>query len=166
MFNEEDLRDYDTNLKVNPPLRRMEDMLAVKNAIINGEAAAIASHHIPQNYDNKVCEFEYAKNGMIGLETLFGTVGKYLPTDEGDNKEWTIEKLISLLTVSPRKIFHLPVPEITVGSIASLTLFNPATEYIFEENMIASKCRNTPFVGKQLKGKIIGIINGNKTYFN
>lgn len=163
VFCDEDLADYDTNLKVNPPLRTKEDMMAVRRAILNGEADAIASHHIPQNYDNKVCEFEYAKNGMIGLETLFGAIGKCLPTNES---AWTIEKIITLLSVAPRNIFRLPVPEIKEGATASLTLFNPATEYIFDEQMIASKSKNTPFIGMPLKGKVIGIINGNKTYFN
>ncbi len=163
VFCDEDLADYDTNLKVNPPLRTREDMMAVRLAILQGEADAIASHHIPQNYDSKVCEFEYAKNGMIGLETLFGVIGNCLPLNEAD---WTIEKIISLLSVAPRNIFRLPVPEIKEGAAASLTLFNPATEYIFDEKMIASKSKNTPFIGMPLKGKVIGIINGNKTYFN
>jgi dihydroorotase len=168
VFCDEDLTGYDTNLKVNPPLRTREDRLAVQTAILQGEADAIASHHIPHNYDAKICEFEYAKNGMIGLETLFGVIGQYLnqhATGNGNSK-WTIEKLITLLSVAPRKIFNMPVPEIKEGVTATLTLFNPATEFIFDETMIASRCKNTPFVGKTLKGKVIGIINGNKTYFN
>ena len=163
IFCDEDLSDYDTNLKVNPPLRIREDMLAVRNAIILGEADAIASHHIPQNYDSKVCEFEYAKNGMIGLETLFGAIGNCLAINENG---WTLEKLITLLTVKPRKIFNLPLPEIKEGAAASLTLFTPATEYIFDATMIASKSKNTPFIGRPLKGKVIGIVNGNKTHVN
>ena len=167
IFCDEDLTGYDTNLKVNPPLRTREDMLAIKNAILDGTADAIASHHIPQNYDNKVCEFEYAKNGMIGLETLFGALVQCLqPAKELPENSFTIEKLISLLSVAPRKIFNLPIPELKEGALAMLTLFNPATEYIFEEKMIASKSKNTPFTGKKLKGKVLGIINGNKTYFN
>jgi len=165
IFCDEDLEQYDTNLKVNPPLRTRMDMEAVKNAILDGTADAIASHHIPQNYDNKVCEFEYAKNGMIGLETLFGVLIKYLPLGTNSN-EWTIEKLITLLTVAPRKIFDMTLPQIKEGEIASLTLFDTTSEFIFEERMVASKSKNTPFIGKQLTGKVIGIINGNKTYFN
>jgi dihydroorotase len=163
VFCDEDLANYDTNLKVNPPLRLREDMLAVRNAILQGDADAIASHHIPQNYDSKVCEFEYAKNGMIGLETLFGAVGNCLPVNENG---WTLEKLITLLSVHPRTIFNLPVPDIKEGAAASLTVFNPLAEYIFEEKMIASKSTNTPFIGQPLKGKVVGIINGNKTHFN
>ena len=167
IFCDEDLTDYNTNLKVNPPIRYREDMLAVRNAIINGTADAIASHHFPQNYDNKVCEFEYAEYGMIGLESLFGAIVRCIQTENNtaENKG-TIEKLITLLSVAPRKIFNLSVPEFKEGVPAILTLFNPETEYFFEEKMIASKSKNTPFLGIQLKGKIIGIINGNKSHFN
>jgi dihydroorotase len=163
IFCDEDLTEYDTNLKVNPPLRTREDMLAVRTAILDGMADAIASHHIPQNYDSKVCEFEYAKNGMIGLETLFGALGNCLPANENG---WTLEKLITLLSIAPRNIFNLPVPEIKEGVSALLTLFNPSATYTFDETMIASKSKNTPFVGRPLTGKVIGIVNGNKTYFN
>lgn len=163
IFCDEDLTSYDTNLKVNPPLRTREDMMAVRSAILNGAADAIASHHIPQNYDGKICEFEYAKYGMIGLETLFGALGQCLPANENG---WSVEKLITLLTIAPRNIFNLPIPEIKEGASASLTLFNPAANFIFDETMIASKCTNTPFTGRHLTGKVIGIVNGNKTYFN
>ena len=167
IFCDEDLANYDTNLKVNPPLRSKEDMMAVRMAIIDGSADAIASHHNPQNYDNKVCEFEYAKNGMIGLETLFGAIGQCIHADKSmPENNFTIEKLVTLLSVAPRKIFNLPIPELKEVSAAMLTLFNPDTEFVFDEKMIASKSKNTPFIGMPLKGKIIGIVNGNKTHFN
>lgn len=159
-FCDEDLKNYDTNLKVNPPLRTRDDMMAVRLAILQGDTDAIASHHIPQNADAKVCEFEYAKNGMIGLETLFGVVWSMC------NNKTAIEKLVEKLSVAPRKIFNIPIPEIKKGVKATLTLFAPAAEFIFTEKMIASKSKNTPFIEKPLKGKVIGIINGDKTYFN
>ena len=166
-FSDEDLWEYDTNLKVNPPLRTREDMMAVREAIINNEVGAVATHHIPQDHDSKACEFEYAKNGMIGLETLFGVLAQWLPEQatKADNG-WSIEKLITLLTIAPRKIFNLPVPQLKEGEPAVLTLFNPEAEFIFDEKMIASRSKNTPFIGKQLKGKVIGIINGDRNYFN
>ena len=174
IFCDEDLQEYDTNLKVNPPLRTREDMLAVRAAILHGEADAIASHHIPQNYDSKVCEFEYAKYGMIGLETLFGVIWPMVSVGSAqDLGEWAtgnnqsaIELLVEKLSIAPRKIFGLDLPEIKEGVTATLTLFNPTAEFIFDEKMIASKSKNTPFVGMQLKGKVIGIINDNNIYLN
>lgn len=159
-FSDEDLGDYDTNLKVNLPLRTTADRKALLQGLINGTIDCIASHHIPQNYDSKVCEFEYAKEGMIGLESLFGVVWCVL-----DNK-WPIHDLIDCLSISPRKIFGVPVPEIKEGAAAKLTLFNPGAGYIFEETNIRSKSKNSAFTGRQLKGKVIGIINGDKIHLN
>ena len=159
-FTDEDLRTYDTNLKVNPPLRDKENKTALLKALLDGTIDCIASHHIPHNYDNKVCEFEYAKNGMIGLESLFGVMWGVV------SGEWGVGEMVERLSVSPRKIFGLPVPVIEEGAAASLTLFNPDTEFVFDETMIASKSKNSAFVGKQLKGKVVGIINGTKAYFN
>ncbi|MEO6230910.1 MAG: dihydroorotase [Ferruginibacter sp.] len=159
-FSDEDLQEYDTNLKVNPPLRTTTDRSALQAALLDGTIDCIASHHIPQHYDNKVCEFEYAKNGMIGLETLFGIIWPIV------KDSWEIEKLISLLTIAPRTIFNIVIPEIKEGSTASLTLFNPNAEYVFEEKDIRSKSKNSAFIDKKLTGKVIGIINGNKVYLN
>lgn len=157
-FCDEDLQQYDTNLKVNPPLRTKADRQALIQGLLDGTIDCIASHHIPQNYDNKVCEFEYAKNGMIGLESLFGAVWATV------SKDLSIGELVEKLTVKPRSVFGLSVPEIKEGAAATLTLFNPAVDYIFEEANIKSKSKNAAFVGKPLKGKVVGIINGNKTF--
>ncbi|MFT3678847.1 MAG: dihydroorotase [Ferruginibacter sp.] len=159
-FTDEDLVTYDTNLKVNPPLRTHTDKEALIRALIDGTVDCIASHHIPQNYDNKVCEFEYAKPGMIGLETLFSVVRTVV------YNQLPIEQLVEKLTITPRELFNLAVPEIKEGAAASLTLFNPDEEYIFEESMIRSKSKNSAFTGRKLKGKVTGIINGNKTLLN
>lgn len=159
-FTDEDLKGYDTNLKVNPPVRTSSDREALINNLIDGSIDCIASHHIPQNFDSKVCEFEYAKAGMITLEALFGAAWQVT------NKKWQIEKLIDTLSVSPRNLFGLPVPVIAENATANLTLFNPEQEYQFDESMIQSKSRNSAFIGKQLKGKVIGIVNGENTALN
>jgi dihydroorotase len=159
-FCDEDLQQYDTNLKVNPPVRTKEDRLTLVEGLLDGTIDFIASHHNPQNYDGKVCEFEYAKNGMIGLESLFGAVWSIV------NGEWSIGDLVERLSVSPRKTFGLAVPEIKEGAAATLTLFNPGNQYFFTENDIKSKSKNSAFIGRQLKGKVIGIINGGKIYLN
>jgi dihydroorotase len=159
-FSDEDLQQYDTNLKVNPPIRIKQDRDALLNALLDGTVDCIASHHIPQHTDSKICEFEYAKPGMIGLETMFGVVWSLV------NSQWSIEALIEKLTIAPRKIFGINIPEIKEGAIACLTIFNPATSYTFDETMIQSKSKNSAFIGKQLKGKVLGIINKNQLVLN
>jgi dihydroorotase len=156
-FCDEDLMDYNTNLKVNPPLRTQHDMLAVREAIAEGVINCIASHHTPLHTDEKNCEFEYAKFGMIGLENEFSVLN-------GLSKN--IDTLITQLTTNPRNIFGLPIPKIAEGEMACLTIFDPTIEYTFEQSNIKSTSTNNPFLGKKLTGKVLGIINNNKTIFN
>jgi len=156
-FCDEDLQGYDTNLKLNPPLRTKEDMLAMRKALLDGNIDCIASHHLPQHWDNKVCEFEYAKPGMIALETMFAVLMSCgLPAQD----------FVQMQTIHVRTIFGLPIPEIKEGETASLTLFIPDAEFIFEEKMIQSKSKNSPFIGKQFRGKVIGIINKSNIHLN
>ena len=155
-FNDEDLSSYDTNLKVNPPLRSRKDMEAVQAAVKDGTIDCIASHHMPEHWDDKTCEFEYAKSGMIGLETLFGAV------NDGEH----LDTLVQQLSENPRRIFGIKKPELKSGSRACLTLFNPTEHYVFEEGMIKSMSKNTPFIGKSLIGKVYGIINDSKVTLN
>jgi dihydroorotase len=159
-FTDTDIQQYDTNLKVTPPLRNETDRQALINAVADGTVDCIASHHFPQNWDSKTCEFEYAKEGMIGLESLFGVLGPMV------NAEWSIAALVEMLTINPRKIFGIDLPEIKEGAAACLTLFNADEEYVFDEKMIKSKSKNSPFIGKKLKGKVIGIINKGKVELN
>ena len=154
-FCENDLLEYDTNLKVNPPLRTKEDRKALQKGIKNGTVDFIASHHQPQDWDNKVCEFEYAKNGMEDLESVFGVAGLC---------GIAAEDFVKMQTEKIRSIFNIPIPAISKGEKANLTLFVPGEEYVFEEKDIFSKCRNNAFIGKTLKGSVIGIINGDKVF--
>lgn len=154
-FNDEDLKSYDTNLKVNPPLRKKEDVFALREGIKNGVIDFIASHHQPQHWDDKTCEFEYAKHGMIGLESVFGVAGICGITSND---------FIKMQTENTREIFGIELPQIKAGTKANLTLYDPDAGYIFEERNIYSKSRNSPYVGKTLKGKSFGIINGDKLF--
>jgi dihydroorotase len=158
-FTDEDLRGYDSNLKLNPPLRSEKDRQAIIKEVQNGTIDCFASHHLPQDWDSKTCEFEYAQNGMIGLETLFAVACTVLSADK-------IELIVKMLTENNRNIFGLRIPQIKEGEKACLTLFNPTTEFIVDETMIKSKSKNSAFVGKKLKGKVIGIVNGNKIELN
>lgn len=156
-FYDEDVKNYDTNLKVNPPLRTKADMLALRDGIRNGLIDFIASHHQPQHWDDKTCEFEYAKYGMIGLESVFGVAGACGISSD---------VFIAMQTKNVREIFNIELPQLKTGAKANLTLFDPEVEYVFEEKHIYSKCRNSPFIGKKLKGKTFGIINGDKLFLN
>lgn len=157
LFCDEDLQGYDSNLKLNPPVRSKNDKDAIKKALLDGTIDCIASHHLPQHNDNKNCEFEFAKPGMISLQTMFAAVNSIgLP----------VHDFVKMQTVNARNIFGLTVPEISEGQPASLTLFNPGYEYIFNEEMIQSKSKNTAFIGKKLTGKVIGIINKSKIQLN
>jgi dihydroorotase len=156
-FCDEDLQGYDTNLKLNPPLRTKADMEAIQKALLDGTIDCIASHHLPQHWDNKTCEFEYAKPGMISLETMFASAMI---------SGLSVEDFVQMQTINVRNIFGLPIPELKEGEIACLTLFTPAEEFTFEEGMIQSKSKNSPFIGKKLKGKVVGIINKLNIYLN
>jgi len=158
-FSDEDLMDYDTNLKVNPPLRSKEDRLALREGIVNGTIDCIASHHLPQNWDNKTCEFEYAKAGMIGLETAFAVVNSVLP-------ELSNNQLVKIFSTTARTIFNLPAIIIEEGADAELTLFSRNCTTILTKENIKSKSHNSPFVQKELKGKVIGTITKGNIYLN
>lgn len=151
-FCDEDLENYDCNLKVNPPLRTKEDRLALREAFKIGLIDTIASHHFPQHWDDKTCEFEYAKLGMVGLETIF-SVSLQFSNSLGD--------LINMLTIKNREIFKLPLPKIEVGSKACLTLFDPSKTYSFLKENIVSKSKNSAFINYNLMGEVIGVVNKN-----
>jgi dihydroorotase len=156
-FCDEDLMDYDTNLKVNPPLRTKKDRDALREGIKNGMIDFIASHHQPQDWDHKVCEFQYAKNGMETLESIFGAAGA---------SGVSAETFVTMQTENIHSVFNLPVSTIAEGEKANLTLFVPNVEYVFEEKDILSKSRNNAFVNQKLKGKVIGIINKDQLFLN
>lgn len=158
-FNDNDIVNYDTNLKVNPPIRTKEDQLAIQEAIRSGLVDCIATHHLPHEYDSKVLEFEYAKYGMIGLETAYAVLNTVLPGVP--QQDW-----VKLLSSQPRNLFNQAIPGIQKGAMATLTLFNPAITWTVTEKDIRSKSKNTPFIGKQLTGKVVGIINKGQIVLN
>lgn len=151
-FCDEDLQDYDTNLKVNPPLRSRADMLALREAVLDGVVDCIASHHLPQDWDNKTCEFEYAKNGMTGLETSFAVINHLLP-------ELSNDRLVKLFSLNARNIFNLKVTNIEEGADADMTLFSKEDFSFFTKQQLQTKSPNTPFLERKLTGKVVGIIH-------
>jgi dihydroorotase len=158
-FCDEDMMNYDTNLKVNPPLRSRKDMMALREAVKDGLVDCIASHHNPQNWDAKTCEFEYAKNGMIGLQTTYAALQTVLP-------ELSANDLTAILSANARKIFGLDDATIKEGNKAELTLFNPKENTVLTKENNKSKSANSPFIDKILKGKVLGIFSKGNLILN
>jgi dihydroorotase len=158
-FCDEDLMEYDTNLKVYPPLRTKTDRAALRKSVIDGTVDCIATHHMPHEYDSKIVEFEFAQFGITGLETSYPIVNMVLP-------ELSTDKITALFSTNARNIFGLPAQRIATGELCCITLFHPAMQWQLREENIRSRSKNTPFKDKPLTGKVIGIINGEKVFLN
>ena len=154
-YCDEDMVNYDTNLKVTPPLRNRTDMMALRAALEDGVVDCITSHHLPQNWDNKTCEFEYAANGMIGLQTSFNVVNQLL-------HNLSPSKLADLMGNNARKLFNLPNNNIEVGSIADFTLFTKEGTATFTKEINKSKSANSAFFNVPLAGKVVGVYTKGK----
>lgn len=150
-FCDEDLQEYDTNLKVSPPLRTRDDMMALREGAKSGLIDCIASHHIPQNWDSKTCEFEYAKNGMTGLQTAYAVVNTTVPG-------LTTNRIAELFSQNARNIFNLPLATINEGAVAELTLFATTESFTLQKDDIKSRSYNSPFIQVQLTGKVDAVI--------
>jgi len=148
-FTEDDLMDFDTNFKVNPPLRTQKDVAALWAGLADGTIDTIVSDHNPQDDESKNLEFDMADFGIIGLETLFGVANTY-------NVGLSLEDLIDKITIQPRKILRLALPQIAEGAKANLTVFEPEKEWTY--STIISNSKNTPFLGKTFKGKALVVI--------
>jgi dihydroorotase len=143
-----------------PPLRTAKEREALKTAVLNGSVDCITTRHEPHEYDSKICEFEYAKAGMIGLETCYGVMGAVF------GEQLPVERWVELISINPRKVLGLNVPTVKEGEPANVTIFDPQATYTFTEDAIRSKSKNSAFTGRELKGKVIGIINNNQLKLN
>lgn len=151
-FCDEDLEEYNSNLKLNPPLRTRDDREALRQAFKDGGIDCLASHHLPQHWDDKTCEFEYAKYGSTSLETVFGVANQFAKN---------LEELVHKLVITPRQIFNLPLPVFEEGSLACLSFFDPEMSYTWPGTG-ASLGSNDAFAQKTLKGKVYGIFSNNQ----
>jgi dihydroorotase len=158
VLTEDLLETYNSNYKMNPPLRQISDINAIINGIKDDTIDCIASDHAPHALHEKHVELEIAPHGIIGLETSFGLSMTYL-VHAG---HISLNKLIEKMSVNPRKILQLPEIRFEAGEIANLTIFNPDEEWIVDKTKFKSKSTNTPFNGFILKGKQKFIVNANK----
>jgi len=158
-FTEEDLKDYDTLLKVFPPLRTKQDQKALLAAVESGVVDCISAHHMPQDWDGKTIEFENAKAGIACIETSFATIHHLLP-------KLTEQRLSELFSINARSLFGLATATIEEGNTAELTIFsNKETTQLSKLNS-KSKSANSPFWNIPLTGKIIGTLSKNVLHIN
>lgn len=158
-LNESALTGFDTNYKVEPPLRTKRDAQALCNAVANGVIDVIVSDHLPQDVESKELEFDLAEPGMINLQTAFSCALEAM-------QEKNVVSLIKALTDNPRAILGLEKPLIAEEQKANLTLFSLVEETKLTEKNNKSKSRNSPFTNVAMKGRVVGIINGSKSFFN
>jgi dihydroorotase len=156
LLNDSTLVEFDTNLKVTPPLRDKNEVENLKRAVINDAIDVIVSDHCPEEIENKDVEFDHAAFGIIALETAYATANTAL---HGKIEQ---EKLIEKLSTNPRKILGLAIPVLKVGEKANITLFNPDIKWEFTQKHIVSKSKNTPFINYNFTGKAVAVINNGK----
>jgi dihydroorotase len=154
-LTDEAVRGFDTNTKMNPPLRTREDVEALKLGLCDGTIDAIASDHAPHSVDEKQVEFINAPFGIIGLETAVALAITELVA--ANILTWS--QLVEKVSVNPRRILQLPVPKIQPQEKANLTLVDPEQEWVVDVSKFKSKSKNSPFHGKRLTGRAVGIVN-------
>lgn len=156
---DENIGDYDTNCKMNPPLRSPSDREAILVALADGTIDAIATDHAPHASHEKQMEFERAPFGVIGLETALGLAISEL---HGKHKV-PLGRIVELFTTGPARVLNLRGRgSLTVGSHADVTIFDPRKRWTFDAERSLSKARNTPFHRWQLTGKVIATIVGGR----
>ncbi|NOZ64393.1 MAG: dihydroorotase [Caldiserica bacterium] len=146
--------NFDTNTKVNPPLRSEEDRQALLKGLKEGVIDAISTDHAPHLSTEKEYDFLEAPFGMIGLEISFSA----LFTQLVETGNISALEMVKAMSFTPAKIFHLPGGELSPGKLASLSIFNPKVEWLVSKDELESLSYNTPFLGNRLKGKFEWVI--------
>jgi dihydroorotase len=162
-FTDENLKTYNTDLKVAPPIRSQEDRKVLIKAVKDGIFDCIATDHAPHTIEEKEGTFDLAPFGMIGLESCFGVVNQVMVIQN----KMDILKLIQMLTVNPRKIMNFETDLFAKGINAELTIIDPTEEWIFSKTDIYSRSVNSPYIGKSLNGRVkYTIVKGYITNFS
>ena len=157
-LTEDVVEGYDTNAKMNPPLRSAEDVHAVQQAVRDGTIDVIATDHAPHHYDEKEREFADAPNGIVGLETALAV-----------NVTWLVATgilgvatLVERMSCAPARVFHLPGGTLRPGAIADVTVFDPTARWTVDPKAFKSKGRNTPYAGRELTGRVRATVVGGR----
>jgi dihydroorotase len=155
------VRSFNTNTKVNPPLRSEADRVAVVEGLVDGTIDVIASDHAPHNIIDKAVEFTYAASGMVGLETLLAlSLGLF------EKKSLTLKQVIEKLTINPARLIKNSGGTLGRGADADVVVFDPGAEWVVDPDAFFSKGRNTPFAGWTVRGRVKYTFVGGKLVFN
>ena len=155
LLDDSQLSNFDTNYKVNPPLRGPKTIKALINGLKDGTIDVLVSDHRPEDEEGKKLEFDLAAFGMLGIQDMASMLQEI-------SKQVDIDVLIEKITYEPRRLLGLEMPAIRKGQRAALTLFDPSKKWFFDENSNQSKSRNSPNFGKELTGKAVAIFNNGK----
>jgi len=153
---------YDTNAKMNPPLRAEADVVALREAVKDGTIDVIATDHAPHHYDEKEREFADAPNGIIGLETAVAVCITHLV----ETGVLDFPTLVDRMSCSPARLFNLPGGTLRRGAEADITVIDPAAHWVVDPAKMLSKGRNTPYVGMTLSGRATCTVVGGRVVHN
>lgn len=155
-LTDEAVGTYDTSTKVNPPLRTADDVAAVKAGLKDGTIDVIATDHAPHTIEEKDVEYNYAPFGMVGLETAVGLAMSELV----ETGILTVPQLIEKMSVNPARILKLDRGTLSIGALADVTVIDPEMSEVVKKEELASKGKNTPFAGRELKGIPVATVVG------
>jgi dihydroorotase len=161
LTDEEIGKRFNTNLRVNPPLRSAKDRAAVIEGLVDGTIDCIASDHAPHSEEEKDCEFDKAPSGMIGLETTLGLIKTYI-IDKG-YLSWA--DAIRKMTVNPARILNLPGGSLATGAPADITIIDPEKQWTVKGDRFLSRSKNSAFIGFKLSGRVFKTILGGRIVF-
>jgi len=148
-LTEESVRGYNTNAKMNPPLRTAKDVEALRDGVKDGTIDLIATDHAPHHYDEKEREFADAPNGIVGLETALAVI----VTNLVETGHLTFSDLVDRMVCTPARIFNLPGGSLKRGAVADVTVFDPKSRWKVDASQFVSKGRNSPYDGMPLVGR-------------
>lgn len=160
-LTEAEVEGFNTNAKMNPPLRTAEDVEALQQAVKDGTIDILATDHAPHHYDEKERAYPDAPNGIVGLETALGVNVRWL-VEPGII---TLATLVERMSCAPARVFKLPGGTLTNGGVADVTVFDPAVQWTVDPAAFKSLGRNTPYAGRTLTGRVNATIVGGRLVF-
>jgi dihydroorotase len=159
-LTDEAVGNYDTNTKVAPPLREMQDVVALCEGLADGTVDCLATDHAPHSVEEKEVEYDLAEFGMVGLETAFPLYYQLSLT-----KGISLSRIISAMTIKPAEVIGLGKGTLKVGAEADITIFDPEAKYKIDKSTFRSKSQNSPFDGMEVQGKVrYTIVRGHIVY--